>query len=123
MDRPQNSGKLASEIRHCMDKDTLADLIDHFDEELSRDFGAQVKKNIETQQNTALRGGAAIALLGYLLMAIEKYYTPNSVQAAVINEAMALLYTTNETIRLGLEVCQRDAIETIGAEASPISPE
>lgn len=112
-DLPEEIIQLASQVRHCMDKDTLADMITHFTSEQGSEFAEQAINNIKTQRNIALGGGILLSMLGYLLMAVEKYYTPNSVQAAVINEVMALFYTFDYTLRLGCEVCQRNTIATI----------
>lgn len=113
VEEPLNAQQLASEIRYCMDKDTLTDMIDHFDVVRAPGFAEQAIKNIQTQRNVALGGGVLLSMIGYGLMAVEKYYTPNSLQAAVINEAMALFHAINDSVRLGMEVCQRNRIESL----------
>jgi hypothetical protein len=102
---------LASDIRYCMDKDTLRDLLDNYDPEMGQIFREQVIKNIQTQRNIAAGGRIFLSMIGYGLMAAEKWFTPNSVEAAVINEVMALAYLADTTTHLCCEVPQRNAIE------------
>lgn len=110
---PHKAGwnKLASEIRFCMDKDTLNDLINNFSEQRTPIQATYTAENIELRQRFALKGGILLSLIGYTLMGVEKYYTPNSIESAVINESVALLYALNVAIQLWREVPQRQAIK------------
>lgn len=116
------NGPLAAQIRACMDKDTFYQLREQVALCASISQRGEilevVRKNIETQQNINLSGQLALLLLGDLLMAVEKYYTPNSLVSATINLSVSSAYTVKilwETLR---EVTQRGELSYISASSS-----
>lgn len=114
---------LAAQVRFCMDKDTLAHFLEQLKEmppgniEDKRELMRVVIANIETQQKISLGGQLGLTLLGYILMAVEKYYTPNSLVSASINLSVASLYAIKQAVETLREVYQRHRISQFSAEA------
>lgn len=111
------TGYIASMIRFSMDKDTLDKLLNTIKTELNEEKRIElfntVRSNIQLQQNVDLGGNLFITILNYVLMAIERKYTPNSLVSASLTlgtSTVASLRIAVETIR---EVKQRNRMEKI----------
>lgn len=109
--------KQAAEIRLCMDKDTLQELIDklRYSEGREAELFQVVRSNVITQQRMNFGGHLVLIIAGYILMAVEKYFTPNSLVSASINLGISSLYTLKVVVETAREVQQRKKISGIPA--------
>lgn len=109
---------LASEIRLCMDKDTL----EHFLNTLSK-IGTHstarnqifrvVRDNVITQQKIALRGELLLVIAGYFCLGFQKYYTPNPMVSASLDLVLGSAYTFKVLIETIREVMQRKRMNKV----------
>lgn len=107
---------LASQIRLCMDKDTLEELLENLkkipaeDSETRKRLMQIVEDNIQTQQKINLGGQLILFLVGDVLMVVQKYFTPNSLVSASISFGMGGLYTIKIGAETFKEIWQRKRI-------------
>lgn len=92
-------------IHLLMDKDTLAELQrNNPRQEL---YEKVVVTNLKTQYNVKLKGQLGLLALGYVLRAIESYYTPDSLVTASINLGVSSVYTFITGLETFQEILQR----------------
>jgi hypothetical protein len=103
-----DEAKLSAWVRYCMDKDTLWDLINQL--EHGKNEGEVFKvviDNIQTQVKVTLGGKLLLIIGGDVLQALEKYYTPNSIQSALINCGVSTAYAIKIVLEKTIEYRQR----------------
>lgn len=122
----------AALLRACMDKDTLRqllrdrqDIVDNATQPAAQAEAllAIVADNLDTELKYKQGGSLLLLGAGYGAMALEKYFTPNSVEAAAINLGMALAnggVLLRETLK---EVRQRQAISQLALNADEAAPD
>ncbi len=106
----------AANLRLCMDKDTLGHLIKNLiliPEDERGELLQVIEENIQTQIDYAQKAQLVLTLLNYLLLAIQRYFTINSVQGAAINLGAESLYCIKLLVELLKEVNQRHQITQI----------
>jgi len=107
------NGNLASLVRFSMDKDTLEHFLNKLAEIPEEEHQELVKvliENIEVQQRINTGGQLVLVVGGYILMGVEKYYTPNSIESAGINVGVAGAYALKVLVETLQEVWQRHRI-------------
>lgn len=118
---------MASLLRFCLDKDTLNQFlkeivrVDVEDVECQESMLEVVRSNIETQQRINLGGQVVLIIIGDVLLAVEKYYTPTSFVSASINLGVSGAYTLKIIVETLREVGQRSSMTRI-AETSSFDP-
>lgn len=111
--------KTAANIRFCMDKDTLWHLIQklqNLKEEEQQELEnilEIVKKNIDTQLKVTMGGQLVLVVAGYVLQAIEKAYTPNSLVSAAIGFSVATAYAIRMCAEKAIEYVQRGKLDAL----------
>lgn len=100
----------AASLRFCMDKDTLGVLLTKIKVKEYEGLMNIVLANLKTEQKVHLAAKFGFSLLGDGMMAVEKYYTPNSVVSASLNLTAAVAFTVVSLIRYRLEYRQRSKI-------------
>lgn len=114
----------AAVIRLSMDKDTLEHLLQLSKGLPQGDLNAKeelvkiLEKNIKTQQVINLGGQCVLFIIGDILLAVEKWYTPNSLVSASINLGMASIYTAKILVENLREVDQRHQISMVIVDAN-----
>lgn len=100
----------AALIRSSMDKDTLWQLQSL--EDFSIEKGSEViVRNLDTQLKITHGGRALLTTVGFLLLAVEKWATPNSAISGGINTATALLWSVQISLEKWREMRQRHDLE------------
>lgn len=110
-------------VRFSMDKDTLWHLIEKLkamepeEQEELTEVVEVVKNNINTQIKVTMGGHLALIIVGDVLQAVEKAYTPNSLVSAIINCGVSVAYAAKISIEKGIEYLQRKKLDELEDEA------
>lgn len=112
---------LASEIRLCMDKDTLEHFLNTLKQieshsKAQNEIFKVVRDNISTQQKIALRGELLLIVAGYFCMGFQKYYTPNALISATLDLVLGSAYTLKVLIETIRQVLQRKKMNQVVSE-------
>lgn len=109
---------LASEIRLCMDKDTLEHFLNTFQQIGSHSSARNqifdvVRDNVIVQQKIALRGELLLVIAGYFCLGFQNYYTPNPIVSASMDLVLGSAYTIKVLIETIREVMQRKRMNRV----------
>lgn len=117
-------------IRAIMDKDTLKEVLSKMDAinpENEAEVLKTVKENLTTQLKYVQGADLALKLLGFPLLAIQKYFTPNSAVNPAINLVVSLVYFIKTFVEKKQEAGQRDSFNAAiqsaaGSRYTPLQP-
>jgi hypothetical protein len=104
-----NPFRITALIRSIIDKDTLAELTALSPEEQA-ESKAIIVNNLRTQLKYVQGADLLMQLLGFALMAVEKWYTPDSAVSSGINLGVSSLWCLKLAREKWLESSQRNAI-------------
>lgn len=96
-------------IRSIIDKDTLAELL-ALSEEEQEESKAIIVNNLKTQLKYVQGADLFMQFLGFALMAVEKWYTPDSAVSSGINLGISSLWLIKLVREKWLESSQRSAL-------------